>query len=47
MAKYIVVGDKNAYIMETATIQDAWEYAEKELKFGMTGNTKVTTIIRK
>jgi len=47
MAKYIVVGDKNAYIMETATIQDAWEYAEKELKFGVTGNTKIMEIMRK
>ena len=47
MSKYTVIGDISTYEMETASIQDAWEYAEKELKIGLTGNTKIMEIMRK
>lgn len=47
MAKYIVLGDNSQYDMEAPTIMEAWEYAEKELKFGLSGNTKIVEIMRK
>jgi hypothetical protein len=47
MAKFIVIGNKNAYIMESTDIRTAWDCAEKELKYGYSGNIKVETVIKK
>jgi len=47
MGKYLVIGDKSAYTMDTKDCQTAWECAEKELKYGVSGNSKVITVTRK
>jgi len=45
--KYIIVGDRNAYLMEALNINDAWFYAEMELKYQYTGNTKIQTVLER
>ena len=45
--KYIIVGDKKAYIMEAEGYKTAWECAEKELAYGITGNTKIKKVIKR
>jgi len=48
MAKFLVVGNKRIYKMETLDMRTAWELAEKEMNnYKLTGNTKIIDIIRK
>lgn len=47
MAKFIVFGDKNSYLMEAKDYKDAWECALSELKYGLSGNKKVEGITKK
>ena len=48
MAKFLVIGNKRIYKMETLDIRTAWELAEKEMNnYKLTGNTKIIDIIRK
>ena len=48
MSKFLVIGNKRIYKMETLDIRTAWELAEKEMNnYKLTGNTKIIDIIRK
>jgi hypothetical protein len=47
MPKFIVIGDKNQYTLEAEDIREAWFYAEKELTYQESGNTKVINVIPK
>lgn len=44
MAKFIVVGDKCRYELESLDMRNALSCAEKELKYGYTGNTQVKEV---
>lgn len=47
-SKFLIIGNKKIYKMETADIRTAWELAEKEmLCYKVTGNTKIVDIKRK
>ena len=48
MSKFLVIGNKRIYKMETLDMRTAWELAEKEMNnYKLTGNTKIIDIIRK
>lgn len=47
MPKYLVIGDKNQYVIESQNINEAWYCAEAEIKYGETGNTKIINIVPK
>lgn len=42
--RFLVVGDRNNYRIDSISLYDAWLCAKRELKYGITGNREVITI---
>ena len=48
MAKFLIIGNKKVYGMETVDVRTAWELAEKEMNsYKLTGNTKIIDVVRR